>query len=147
MTSKATTAARILLGLVFLVFGLNGFLPFLPQPQMVGKAGEFVGGLVAAGYIFPLLFVIYTATGVALLSGRFVPLALTILAPVVVNIVAVHVLLDPSGIPLAVLTLGLEVYLAWAYRVAFRPLLRSRHELFPATSEPTGDTRAVAHAN
>jgi hypothetical protein len=67
---------------------------------MRGAAAEFMGGLVASGYFFPLLFGTYTITGAVLLTGRFVPLALTVLAPVIVNIVAVHLFLAPSGFPL-----------------------------------------------
>jgi hypothetical protein len=136
MKSKATTAARILLGLVFLVYGVNGFLHFFPLPQMSGTAAEFIGGLVASGYFFPLLFGTYTITGAALLTGRFVPLALTVLAPVIVNIVAIHVFLPSSGaeLSLAALVTGLEVFLAWSYRAAFRPVLGARDD---ATSVET----------
>ncbi len=88
MRSKAVIVARVLLGLVFFVFGLNGFLHWFPLPTMKGAAPEFMAGLVASGYFFPLLFGTYTITGAALLTGRFVPLALTLLAPVIVNIVA-----------------------------------------------------------
>jgi len=126
MHSKAAIVARVILGLVFLVFGLNGFLHFIPQSPMPGRAGELVGGLFSAGYVFPLLFVIYIASGVALLSGRFVPLALVVLAPIIVNIVAIHLFLAPSGIPLAVLVLGLEIFLAWTYRAAFRSVLMAK---------------------
>ena len=126
MKSKSTTAARIVLGLVFFVFGLNGFLHFFSLPPMEGRAGEFFAGLAASGYFFPLLAGTQTIAGAALLVGRFVPLALIVLAPIVVNIVAVHVFLAPSGLPLAVLVLGLESSLAWSYRAAFRPLLRAR---------------------
>jgi putative oxidoreductase len=82
MRSKAVIVARVLLGLVFFVFGLNGFLHWFPLPTMKGAAAEFMGGLVASGYFFPLLFGTYTITGAVLLTGRFVPLALTVLAPV-----------------------------------------------------------------
>src|SRR5580700_1616748 len=92
MRSKAVIVARVLLGLVFLVFGLNGFLHWFPLPTMRGAAAEFMGGLVASGYFFPLLFGTYTITGAVLLTGRFVP--------VIVNIVAVHLFLAPSGFPL-----------------------------------------------
>jgi hypothetical protein len=130
MKTKATSVARVLLGLVFFGFGVNGFLHLFPLPAMEGKEAEFVGGLVASGYFFPLLFVTYTLTGAALLTGRYVPLALTVLAPVVVNVVAIHLTLSPSGpeFYLALLVLLLEVFLAWSYRAAFRPLLRARDD-------------------
>ncbi len=83
--SKATIAARVLLGLVFFGFGLNGLLKLFPLPPARGAAAVFIGGLIASQYFFPLLFVTYVLTGAALLTGRFVPLALTVLAPVIVN--------------------------------------------------------------
>lgn len=146
MKSKAITAARTLLGLVFLVFGVNGFLNFLPQPPMPGRAGELVGGLAASGYVFPLMFVIYTIAGAGLLVGRFVPLALVLLAPIIVNIVAIHLFLAPSGLPLALAVLGLEVFLAWSYRTAFRPVLRARQDASPTAVEPAPVPHAIARA-
>ena len=126
MKPGVTAAARILLGIVFSAFGLNGFLHLFPLPSMDGKEARFIGGLVASGYFFPLLFVTYTITGAALLSGRFVPLALIVLAPIIVNIVCIHVFLAPSGYPLTLLVVGLALFLAWTYRDAFRPVLRAR---------------------
>jgi hypothetical protein len=92
---------------------------------MRGAAAEFIGGLVASGYFFPLLLGTYLATGAALLAGRFVPLALIVLAPVMVNIMAIHLFVDPSGLPLTIVVVALEVFLAWSYRATFRPLLRA----------------------
>jgi len=130
LTSRATIAARVLLGLVFLGFGLNGLLNLFPLPPAQGAAAVFVGGLMASRYFFPLLFVTYLLTGAALLTGRFVPLALTALAPVIVNVAVMHLFVPSSGaeVFLAALVTALEVFLAWSYRAAFRPLLRTRHE-------------------
>jgi uncharacterized membrane protein YphA (DoxX/SURF4 family) len=128
MKAKAILAARILLGLVFTVFGLNGFLHFLPQPPMSGPPAEFAGALMATGYMFPLIKGTEVVSGLLLLSGRFVPLALTLLAPVIVNIVGFHAFLAPSGIVLPLLVVALEVSVAWSYRSAFRPMLRARVE-------------------
>jgi uncharacterized membrane protein YphA (DoxX/SURF4 family) len=96
MTRIAPTVARILLGLVFLVFGLNYFVPFLPTPPMEGPAAAFAGALFATGYMFPLIKGIEVLAGALLLAGRFVPLALLLLAPIVVNIAAFHVFLTPA---------------------------------------------------
>jgi hypothetical protein len=128
-----TTGARVMLGLVFFVFGLNGFLQFLPAPQEPQRALAFLGALVGTGYMFPLLKGTETLVGALLLSNRFVPLALTLIAPVIVNIVAFHAALAPSGLPLAIVVLGLELGLAWAYRETFRPMLAMR----PASTEGT----------
>jgi hypothetical protein len=118
-------ATRILLGLTFFVFGLNGFLSFLPQPPMPAAAGAFAGGLAGAGYFFPLLKSIEVIAGALLLGNRFVPLALTVLAPIVVNIAAFHVFLAPNPVMVAFLLAG-TIYLAWVHRSAFRGVLASR---------------------
>src|ERR1700757_2588175 len=99
----APTASRILLGLIFFVMGLNGFLQFLPQPPPPEKAMAFMGALAASGYMFPLIMSVQVIGGALLLSNRFVPLALAILAPIVVNIVVPHTFLAPAGLPVALL--------------------------------------------
>ena len=126
MDSKLVLAARILLGLVFFVFGLNFFLHFIPQPPMPEAAGAFAGAMFATGYLFVLLKVVEVASGLLLLSGRFVPLALALLAPIVVNIVLFHAFLAPAGIAVPLLVLALELFLAWSYRSAYRPMLAAR---------------------
>jgi hypothetical protein len=129
IVKKIPTAARILSGLIFTVFGLNGFLHFLPQPPMQpGPALSFVMGLLGTGYFIPLLKGTEVLSGLLLLSNRFVPLALTLLAPIVVNIFAFHAFLAPSGVPLAVVVVALEIYLAWTYRASFAPMLHARTE-------------------
>ncbi len=124
MRHYAITAARILFGLVFTVFGLNGFLNFLPAPPHPAAADAFLGALAASGYMFPLIKGTEVVVGLLLLSNRFVPLALTLIAPVLVNILAFHAFLAP-GIGLPLVLLALELGLAWAYRDAFRPMLRA----------------------
>jgi hypothetical protein len=142
MKTKAIHASRILLGLIFAVFGLNGFFHFLPQPPMSGPPAAFVGALFASGYFFPLLKGTEVISGALLLSNRLVPLALTVLAPVIVNIVAFHAFLAPSGLALPIVIVALEVFLARSYRSVFRPVLRvhaepdSTHE--EATLGPAG---------
>jgi uncharacterized membrane protein YphA (DoxX/SURF4 family) len=122
----APTAARILLGLVFFVFGLNGFLGFLPQPPMPDKAGAFMGALAATGYMFPLIKGVEVIAGALLLANRFVPLALALLAPNVVNIVLFHSVLAPGGVGVALFVLALELGTAWSYRDAYASMLRAR---------------------
>lgn len=130
MESKATIAARVLLGLVFFGFGLNGLLQLFPLPPAQGAAAVFIDGLVASRYFFPLLFVIYLFAGTALLIGRFVPLAVAVLAPIIVNIAVMHLFVPSSGaeVGLAALVTILEIFLAWSYRPAFRPMLHQRYE-------------------
>jgi hypothetical protein len=126
--SKLPTVARVLMGVPFLVFGLNGFLHFLPTPPMPAAAGAFVGALAASGYLFPILKSVEVASALLLLSGRFVPLALTMLAPVLVNIVAFHAALAPAGLAVPLVLLAAEIYLAWVHRDAFAPLLRAKND-------------------
>jgi uncharacterized membrane protein YphA (DoxX/SURF4 family) len=122
------TIARILMGLMFFVFGLNGFLNFIPQPKEVMPEGAvaFAGALVKTGYMFSLAMGTQLLVGTLLLLNCFVPLALALIAPIIVGIVTFHIFLAPSGMVMAVVVLVLELYLAWAYRGAFRPMLRMR---------------------
>ena len=122
------TVARILMGLLFLVTGLDGFLHYIPQPTTPMPEGivAFAGALMKTGYMMPLIKGTELIVGVLLLSNRFVPLALALIAPVIVNIVAVHTFLAPSGLPMALVILALEVYLAWAYRKTYRAMLAMR---------------------
>ena len=142
ISRKIPTAARIVLGLAFTLFGLNGFLHFLPQPPMSGPPAEFAGALAATGYMFPLIKATEVAAGLLLLSGRFVPLALTLLAPVIVNIVFFHAVLAKGGLELPLTLLVAEVYLAWAYRDAFAPMLRGHVEPH-ATAAPENRAAAI----
>jgi uncharacterized membrane protein YphA (DoxX/SURF4 family) len=128
-TRHLPTIARMLLGLLFFVFGLNGFLNFIPPPppeSLPPDLAAFMGAMVNTGYLLPLVKGTEIVVGALLLLNRFVPLALVLLAPVVVNIVAVHLFLAPSGLCIALIVLGLELYLAWSYRSTFRPLLTAR---------------------
>ena len=96
--------ARLLLGLIFVVFGLNGFLNFIKGPMPSGLAGQFVGALVLSHY-FWVVAAIQVAGGVLLLVNRYVPLGLVLLGPVIVNIICYHAFLNPSGaVPAAVVT-------------------------------------------
>jgi hypothetical protein len=123
MFNKVTLGSRFVLGALFLVFGLNGFLQFIPMPAPPADAGAFLGALAKTGYMFPLIKLIEIGVGLMLLSNRFVPLALTLIAPIVVNIVAYHGFLDPAGMVLPIVILGLNVFLAFAYRANYRGVL------------------------
>ena len=141
--NKLPTIARLGLGLAFLVFGLNGFLQFLPQPPMSGAPADFLGALFVTGYMFPLIKGTEVLAGALLLSNRFVPLALTLLAPLLVNIVAFHALLAGGGLGLPLVLLALEVALAYFYRDAFAPMLRARVE--PAALSTPSAAAVPAH--
>jgi uncharacterized membrane protein YphA (DoxX/SURF4 family) len=119
------TFGRIVMGAIFFLFGLDGFLHVLPQPSgpIPSGAMAFGGALMNSGYMFPLIKGTEVLAGALLLSNRFVPLALVLIAPVVVNIFAFHAFLDPSGVGLASVILALEILLAWRYRNVYRPML------------------------
>ena len=125
MSRHLPTAARILLGLAFTIFGLNFFLHFLPQPPMEPAAGAFVGALVVGKYL-TVVKVVEVVAGLALLANVFVPLSLALLAPPLVGIVVFHAIYAPSGLILPFILVALEVYLAWTYRAAFAPMLQAR---------------------
>jgi putative oxidoreductase len=118
----AVIIARVLLGLLFFVFGLNGFLHFMPNPPPTPAAGAFFGALIATHYMFFLIFGTQVLGGALLLIGVAVPFALVILAPVVVNILFFHIFLSPDLLPMALVVAALELFLAWYYRAAFAPL-------------------------
>jgi uncharacterized membrane protein YphA (DoxX/SURF4 family) len=124
----AVHTARVLLGLVFFVFGLDGFLHFMPQPTEPPSeaAMSLAIAFLKSGYLFPLIKGTEVTVGALLLANRFVPLALVVIAPVIVNIVAFHAFLAPSGLAVAGVLVVLEVALAWAHRAAYRPLLTAR---------------------
>jgi len=140
----ASTIARYLAGVIFLVFGLNGFLHFIPFPPPSGVAGQFMGALFVSHYLV-VIFGFQVIAGVLLLINRYVPLAVAVLAPVIVNILTFHALMAPSGLPLA-----LFVALLWAaifidVRPAFSGLFQSRVD---RSSERTRDlTKVPVRAN
>lgn len=125
--SVITLVARIALGLLYLVFGLNFFIPFIPnQPPPEGAAGAYLGGLFQAGYFFPLLKGLEVLAGALLLAGFFVPLSLAVLAPISLHIFLFHTLLAPQGAAMGVVILALNIFLAWAYRDNFKALFQSK---------------------
>jgi putative oxidoreductase len=111
--------SRILLGIVFVVFGSNAFLHFIPIPPMEGLPAQFLGVLVNSGYIYAIA-ILQILGGLCLLIGaRFVPLGLTLLGPVIVNIVLYHIFIDRNGNPIAVVISILALFLLWIYRYKF----------------------------
>jgi putative oxidoreductase len=120
----ATIIARVLLGLIFLVFGSNFFLHFLGNPPPPpGLAGEYFHALSTSGYIY-VIGAFQVIGGLLLLIGRFAPLGLTILAAMIVNIWAFHILIVPGGFGPAIVVTVLELFLVWRYRDAFAGIVR-----------------------
>jgi putative oxidoreductase len=113
--------ARVLLGLMFVFFGLNGFLNFLPAPPLTGLPGAFLGSLITSHYVY-LVCAVQVLGGLLLIGNQFVPLGLALLAPVIANIVTYHLTMQRSGAQLAILATVLWVFLAWKFRAYFAPL-------------------------
>lgn len=118
--------ARVLLGLLFLLFGLNGFLNFIHAPKDLPQDMVTVAtGLMKGGYM-NVVSAVEILVAVLLLVNRFVPLALTLLAPILVGILTFHIAVQPEGIVPGVFVTLLELYLAWTYRKAFCPMLAAK---------------------
>src|ERR1700751_4685923 len=108
--------ARVLLGLMFILFGLNGFLNFLPAPPLTGVSGAFLGALMASHYVY-LVCAVQLLGGLSVLFNEFLPLGLAFLAPVIANIVTYHLTMERSEPQLAILATILWVFLAWQFCV------------------------------
>ena len=121
----ASVSARYLAGFVFFVMGLNGFLHFIPFPPPPGIAGQFMGALYVSHYLW-VIFAFQVIAGVLLLANRYVPLAVALLAPVIVNILTFHALMAPSGLPLALFVAVLWAVIFVDVRPAFSGLFQSR---------------------
>src|SRR6266404_188358 len=120
----ASAIARYLAGVIFLVFGLNGFLNFIPLPPPGGIAGQFMGALYASHYLV-VIFAFQIIAAVLLLVNRYVPLAVAV-PPVIVNILSFHALMAPSGLPLALFVAVLWAVIFVDVRSAFTGLFQSR---------------------
>ena len=123
----ASVIARYLAGVIFLVFGLNGFLNFIPLPPPGGIAGQFMGALYVSHYLW-VIFAFQVIAGALLLVNRYVPLAVAILAPVLVNILTFRALMAPSGLPLALFVALLWIVIFIEVRPAFSGLFQSRFQ-------------------
>src|ERR1017187_5851025 len=120
-----STIARYLAGVIFLVIGLNGFLNFIPLPPPGGIAGQFMGVLYVSHYLW-VIFAFQVIAGLLLLVNRYVPLAVAVLAPVIVNILTFHALMAPSGLPLALFVTALWALIFIDVRPAFSSVFQSR---------------------
>lgn len=130
MNQKLIFGARIILGGIFFFFGLNGLMMiftgsgFIPMPTPSEKMMAVMGGLFAAGYLMPLVKILEIVGGLLLLSNRYVPLALTLLAPIMVNILGLHLFAEPSALPMGATMTALMVILFNHHWANFKPLLK-----------------------
>jgi putative oxidoreductase len=121
----AAVIARYLAGAIFLIMGLNGFLNFIHFPPPTGTAAQFMGALYVSHYLWVIL-AFQVVAGVLLLVNRYVPLAVAVLAPVLVNILVFHITMAPAGLPMALFVALLWVVIFVDVRPAFSGLLQSR---------------------
>jgi len=120
-----TTVARYLLGGGFIVFGLNAFLQFMPPIELPEEGGQFMGLLFGSGY-FNYIATLKIVAGLMLVLGRFVPLALTLLGPILVNILLFHISFDPAGIGMGLVFTILWFAVFWAHRESFKGLFEAK---------------------
>ncbi len=121
----ASLIARYLLGIIFLVFGANGFLHFIPMPPPTGLAGQYMGALFVSHFLV-VVFLLELIPAILLLAGRYVALALVLLGPVIVNIFLFHAFLAPSGLPLAVVVVVLWLLVFAGVRSAFNGIFQAK---------------------
>lgn len=120
----ATLVVRVLMGLLFLFASITYFFKLITPPPPSGAMKTFSDGLEAAVYLLPTVKIVELVCGLAFVSGKFVPLATVLIAPILVNIVLVHTFLDPSGLPLAALLVAGNGFLAYRFREAYQGLLK-----------------------
>jgi hypothetical protein len=120
----ATIIASVLLGLVFTVFGSNAFLHFIKMPPMSGPSGDFITAMYTTGYLY-VVGGCQVLGGLILLIGRYIPLGLMLLGPVIVNILCFHIFMNHEGWQLACVVAALALFLLWRNRAAFAGLLKA----------------------
>jgi len=142
----ATIIARSLLGLIFVVFGSNVFLHFIPMPSPPeGPAREFMTALFVSHYLY-VIGALQMVGGVLLLAGRWVPLGLTLLGPVIVNILCFHALMAPAGLPMAIVVSVLAMFLLWRYRENFAGIVIGAPALPDSRGQQITTRKAVANS-
>ncbi|MEL6988422.1 MAG: DoxX family membrane protein [Bacteroidota bacterium] len=122
---KAKLIIRILFGLMMLVFGLNKFLNFMPMPELPSAASNFMSALVESGYMMKVVGIVEVLAGILLLANKFVPLALVIIFPVMLNAFMFHLFLDLKGIPGALVAIAMNIFLFFAYKPSYEEVLRA----------------------
>lgn len=122
----ASIIVRILMGLMFAFASIAYFLKLFDTPEITGNMKVFNDGLAASVYLMPTVKTFELLCAIAFLSGRFVPLATVVIFPIILNILLVHTFLDTSGLPVAVLLLAGDLFLAYYYREKYKGLLATK---------------------
>ncbi|MEK9657276.1 MAG: hypothetical protein VW378_02745 [bacterium] len=124
MKAMIQKGSRYLFGSTFLIFGLNGFFGFMPLPPVSPEAGALLGAFAKTGYFFPMIKLIEIIVGLLLVSNCFVPLALALIAPLLIGITSIHLFLNPAGLPLMIFLHGLHLLLVISYKNSYLSVLR-----------------------
>ena len=143
MNKILAAVPRFVLGFVLFASGLAGLLHLIPAQTLEGPAALYMTGLTGS-YLFTLVKVTEVATGALLLSNRFVPLALVVAAPVLINILAFHSLYAPSGLAVPVVLLASALFVAWKHRAAYAALLAPKLEVAASSGTARGGSLSAA---
>lgn len=122
----AMIIVRTLMGLLFLFASITFLFKLFPNPPMEGVTKTFNEGLMSVGYFFPLLKITELICALAFVSGRFVPLATLVIAPIIVNIFMFHAFIDRTGLPVAVFLVLANIFVAYYYRASYKGLLTAK---------------------
>jgi len=124
MGKGLTVVVRIILAVVLLFFGLNGFFQFMTLPPGPEAAMNFLGALFVTGYMFPVINILFLISGLLLIFNRFVPLALVLITPITVNIILFHFFLNFSGGTFGFILALLNIYMLYVHWDSFKPLMK-----------------------
>jgi len=122
----AATIVRFLLGFMFLFASVVVLFKLMKQPEPTGQVKVFMDGMIATGYLMTLIKVTEFVCALAFISGYFVPLAAQVIFPNIVNIFLFHLFMEPSGLPIAILLLAGDLFLAYYYRERYLPMLKAK---------------------
>jgi putative oxidoreductase len=122
----AVIIVRTLMGLLFLFASIVVLFNLVPQPELTGNVKVFMDGVKATGYLMPLIKITELVCGIAFVTGYFVPLASVVIAPIIVNIFFFHTFVDTSGLPVSIFLVAANLFLAYAHRDKFKPLLTAK---------------------
>lgn len=123
----AYMVVRILVGLLFIFSSLSYLLKLFVPPELTGNMKLFMEGMLATGYLFQTVKILELICGIAFVSGFFIPLASILISPIIVNILLVHIFLDPSGLPIAIILVLANLFIAHMNREVFLPLLKPKN--------------------
>ena len=129
MNKKLHMGARLLFGLGLFIFGLNGFLQFVPDPPVTAEAGALLGAFAKTGYFFPMIKIIELSVGVLLLANFLAPLAVVLITPILVGITTIHLFLNPAGLPIMIFLHILHGLTAYGYKDYYKSIFTKKAEV------------------